>query len=151
MTQEDYCSFEIAKLLKERGFDEPFFFFYRTDDEVKNIHHACVVKPLSYYQISYYRKCIANEVVNAPTHQMAMKWLRKIHNIFISINLTFSEDPNKYPPLYYVYVFDTKTGKSLIKYDEINLLVDENKQPRCFEEPEQAIEAALKYSLEKLI
>ena len=29
MIQEAYCSYEIAKLLKEKGFSEPCFYYYK--------------------------------------------------------------------------------------------------------------------------
>lgn len=78
MVTEDYVSFEVAKLLKEKGFNEPFYFFYRTDDRI--IHHVVRAKPLVYDN-----KAIDDEVISAPTLQMVMKWLREAHNIFISI------------------------------------------------------------------
>lgn len=125
MITEDYCSPGLAQALQAKA-KELFKYYHLADDE----------------KIGLYKTV---------THQRARRWLREIHNIFISINLTLTEDPDKYPPMYYVYIDDTKTGKSLIKYDETNLLVDENKQPRCFAEPEQAVEAAIKYCLENLI
>ena len=42
----EFVSFEIAKKLKDLGYNIPFFFFYRTDDRL--IHHAMVCKPLVY-------------------------------------------------------------------------------------------------------
>ena len=138
---EDYISFEVAKLLKEKGFNISNISLGIKNwiccmyDENGNIHWGI-------YDKNWYFRI---------THQMAMGWLREVHNIFISINLTLTVDPDKYPPLYYGYILDTKTGESLINYDETNLLVDENKQPRCFEKPEQAIKAGLKYVLENLI
>ena len=143
MITEDYVSNEVAKLLREKGFDEPCYAYWVEDENrliisqsmhsIRNITNPCFFGPA------------------APTPQMARKWLRKTHNIFISVNLTITEDPDEYPPFYYVYILDTKTGESLIKYDETNLLVDEDKLPRCFEEPEQAVDVALKYTLENLL
>ena len=75
--EEAYCSFEVSELLKEKGFDEKFYFFYRTDDDVKNIHHAVIAQPLEY------SKKIDDEVIAAPTHQMACAWLRKKKGIAI--------------------------------------------------------------------
>ena len=40
MNEKDFVSFEIAVKLKDKGFSIPFYFYYRTDDAVKNIHHA---------------------------------------------------------------------------------------------------------------
>ena len=58
MITEDYVSFEVAKLLKEKGFDS---------DE-------CEVHYDSYNHQEY-------EI----TLQMAMKWLREVHKIHIEI------------------------------------------------------------------
>lgn len=52
---EDYVSFETAKLLKEKGFDEKVISFYPPGD------------------------------IQRPTLQMAMKWLRERHDIAINI------------------------------------------------------------------
>ena len=59
MITEDYVSFETAKLLKEKGFNE------RT-----NMPH-----------IDDYQRLVCY----IPTLQMAMKWLREEHNIAISV------------------------------------------------------------------
>ena len=53
MITEDYVSFEIAKLLKEKGFNEKVISFYPLGD------------------------------IQRPTLQMAMKWLREVYNIDI--------------------------------------------------------------------
>lgn len=79
--EEDYCSFELSKLLKEKGLDTEFVFFYRTDEEGKYIHHANTLQPISY-------KIADDEVVAAITHQMAMKWLREKKNIYIQIRFS---------------------------------------------------------------
>ena len=42
----EFVNFEISKRLKDLGYNVPFFFFYRTDDQL--IHHAMVCKPLVY-------------------------------------------------------------------------------------------------------
>ena len=69
---EDYVSFETAKLLKEKGFDEPCWNYYY-DSKLEH----------------YFRPVKNNEWplnrVSAPTHQMVLKWLREVHGIFISI------------------------------------------------------------------
>jgi hypothetical protein len=59
---EDYCSFEVAKLLKEKGFKEDV-------TELNKLLFKEGEKPV--LQI---------------THQKAMKWLREMHNIHIGIN-----------------------------------------------------------------
>jgi hypothetical protein len=72
MITEDYVSFETAKLLKEKGFDEDVLAVYIYDNlfvkgENKIVNTANV------------------PIIPAPTLQMAMKWLREVYNIDISI------------------------------------------------------------------
>jgi len=116
---EDYCSFEIAKLLKEKGFDEPCWNYY----DLKLEHYFRPVK----------NKEWPLNRVSAPTHQMVLKWMREVHKIHVVI----------YPYADYScdnYQFDVyKDGKFVVSkdYGYINY--------------EQAVEAALKYTLENLI
>ena len=76
---EDFTPFELAVKLKEKGFDIPFYFYYRTDDKL--IHHAMVTKPLVYCDK------IDDEVVCAPTISQVLKWLREEKKIYIEIFL----------------------------------------------------------------
>lgn len=76
---EDFISYELAVKLKDLGYNTPFFFFYRTDDQL--IHHAMVGKPL------VYGENIDNEVVIAPTIYQVLKWLRKEKNLHIAVNI----------------------------------------------------------------
>lgn len=68
MITEDYVSFETAKLLKEKGFDEPCIYVYRHDGS-EDIWDAD-------------KEDIACQ---KPTLQMAMKWLREVHKIEIRV------------------------------------------------------------------
>lgn len=70
----EFVSFEIAKKLKDLGFNEPFFFFYREDDEDKCVHCVDINKPL-----------INDKVIIAPTISQVLKWLRKEKKILITI------------------------------------------------------------------
>lgn len=65
MINEDYVSFETAKLLKEKGFD-----------------WEC--KTMKFYPEPDYDQ-ESPDGVSAPTLQTAMKWLMEIHQIFIHI------------------------------------------------------------------
>jgi hypothetical protein len=79
MITEDYVSFETAKLLKEKGFDEECSCFY--DNIVDYGTPGLEVDGRLYYENS----ALDDEEYAAPTLQMAMKWLREVHNIFICI------------------------------------------------------------------
>ena len=74
---EDYVSYKIAKLLKEKGFNEPCIGFYNPID-------GCFFEASMRKSWDYNR----HGSINAPTHQMALKWLREVHNIFIEINIS---------------------------------------------------------------
>ena len=71
---EDYVDFQTAKLLKEKGFDEPTTGTYYKDGTFEclslNRWNSKFVTPIS-----------------APTLQMACKWLREEHNIDILITI----------------------------------------------------------------
>lgn len=81
MITEDYVSFEIAKLLKEKGFDEKCTHYYKNEKYLVD---------LGYTNIHSYTNSNLVEEYAAPTLQMAMKWLREMHHI--TIGITFSLD-----------------------------------------------------------
>ena len=145
MIKETYCSFEVAKLLKEKGFNVPTHAFYNPKKSYTLKFDPCLIDRN------------AGIYISAPTHQMAMAWLRETHNIFIDVHLSFAEDPDAYPAAYYVYILDAKSGNSLLEkadsISELNPLMDVNNHnvPIKFDSSEEAVEAALKYTLENLI
>ena len=56
-----FLPYDMSVKLKEKGLNIPFYFFYRTDDVDKQIHHSTSTKALEYSN-----KIIDNEVVIAP-------------------------------------------------------------------------------------
>ena len=79
---EDYVNFETAKLLKEKGFDEPCHCLWNNPSNGSPYNSVCE-------DIMTYED-IDPEVVHhwylCPTLQMAMKWLREKHNLWIDID-----------------------------------------------------------------
>ena len=78
MIPERYCSFEVSKLLKEKGFNEEVRTYYQFDNETKEtelIHDDRLDTPNLW----------SGDYVSAPTHQTAMDWLREIHKLHIEI------------------------------------------------------------------
>lgn len=74
MIKEDYVSFEIAKLLKENGFEQNTNLLpYYTDNG--NLFTG----DINTSHIRYYN------AASAPTLQMVMKWMREVHNLHICI------------------------------------------------------------------
>ena len=137
MVEEDYCSYEVAKLLKEKGFNEKCRGGYHS--EFDDNDNSIIM--LEEWMTQPYNNDFVDEgfLCSAPTHQMAMKWLREVHNICITI----------YP--------DKVKGYEAVLYnikDDVEIIL----QSFCiygshiFEDSyEEAVEAALKYSLENLI
>jgi len=68
MIKEDYVSFEVAKLLKDKGFEQ-----YKCRHSYDSKGMFKWSDNLDPYECS------------APTHQMAMKWLREVYNINIEM------------------------------------------------------------------
>ena len=124
MIEEDYVSFEIAKLLKEKGFDEcPL---YRYDDCGQFWAQGGYDKTKKWH-------------FPAPTLQMAMKWLRNVHKLFIFISPWIMRENNIQ---YYFEIREIKTNDFEVIYDHTS------KELSSYE---KACESAIKYCLENLI
>lgn len=134
---EDYCDFETAKLLKEKGFNEKCLRTYFGDGIMSRIFDD---------KDEIYNENLLPSVVAAPTLQMAMKWLREKHKLFIDITAAmedYIEDGVvKYKDPYYTWeVFSLEIGETLCFGEAQNV-------KKSYEE---ACEAAIKYTIENLI
>jgi len=125
--KEDYVSFEIAKLLKEKGFDWECLSWYSTKG---NLYHYADSFEMDLDGII--------ELCSAPTLQMAMKWLREAHNLHITIKPYITNEGFMYA--YEIHKFE--------QYKYMVLLV---KAKAGFENNENACEDAIKYCLTNLI
>ena len=125
---EDYVSFEIAKLLKEKGFDAKCdkCCVYFADDDIRVLN-------LKYPKSA---QLLIEDRYPCVTIQMAMKWLREVHNIFIQITVDFSDGAY---PMYDVCVVDLARCTSII--------INGYNRYSC----EEAIKAGIKHCLENLI
>ena len=129
MIQEDYVSFEVAKLLKEKGFNECFCSkSYYANEQVDIKHNTD-----NYFE----------EICLAPTLQMAMKWLRLTHKIYIQA----------FAPVYDMDCAELGVTYNVIITNLANqcLAFDTPLEDIEYNSPEEAHEAALKYCLENLI
>lgn len=130
---EDYVSYEVAKLLKEKGFDEPCRTSYSLESKKLNEEEASLDWSTKWYPI----------VISAPTHQTALKWLREEKHYYIQIMLDSWALGGHLG--YYIVIQDINSD-----FEECSPHVnDENTV--FFKTYEEAIEAALKYVLENLI
>lgn len=137
MLTEDYVDFETAKLLKEKGFDAPCMGRYSVRS--KEFHLDCT------------KMCNNGGLFEcaAPSHAMAMKWLREVHNIVIGVNVlnennkgnTDYSNPDRW---WYFWEFTDTKGvyKEELQPDPLS---------NEYSTYEEAAEAAIKYCLENLI
>ena len=137
--KEDYCGFEISKLLEEKGFDEycraEWLEYIGGSSKGKTYltecgrglqHDSCSntsLKKFNYDGQMFYA---------APTLQMAMKWLREVHNIFIQIEL-YSKNND------YCFELFQNTHRLMVEKREV------------YNSYESACESAIKYCLTNLI
>ena len=131
---EDYVSFETAKLLKDKGFNEYLSTYY---DEDTLIQESIIRRDWNN------DKFVAN-CITAPTLQMAMKWLREEHNIIVIV------EP---------HVFNPQAGRAT--QFSFSVWVEDNYVDPYFDDPEHQFESfstyektcdvAIKYCLTNLV
>ena len=133
MIKEAYVSFEVAKLLKEKGFVESCYGRYSVRSKE---FHLDTTKPCNNG---------SNFLYCAPTHQMALQWLREhgLHiNAPISYDYSVDADGNEVDRwTFYMFEIYSSFSGNLIYTEEVNE----------YDSYEEAIEAALKYCLKNLI
>ena len=136
--KEAYVSFKVAKLLKEKGFNEELRTYYNEEGDELELHDDFCNISNSEWDSNYITYldfyCVR------PTQQMAMQWLRKEKMIFISPFPTFKSSPTFKSMLPYSWRVDIKNcfGEELGgNYEYITY--------------EDAVEAALEYVLTYLI
>lgn len=136
MIKERYCSFEVSELLREKGFDEPCRAVY--EEKILRINTLCdyVNSELSSY-------------VCAPTHQMAIDFLREVYGIFIQIErdnqyyqgrevvpMSKHDIERGHTPEYYATIYDAKSKTYVTEH---------------FNGYGECVESAIDYCLTKLI
>ena len=119
---EDYCSFEVAKLLKEKGFDEKTLSYYEDNVLCHGDWYEWNRSPLGH--------------IAAPTLQMAMKWLRELHKLHIGIE--------RGPKGYHIAIETIPLGV-------VTYVTREITGTSYVDSPEDGVDTALKYCLENVI
>lgn len=117
MIKEAYCSYEVSKLLKEKGFDWETNWYYDLKGACEPFSAWVEAKPYEYSPM--------------PTYQMACAWLREEKGIFFCVYPDYPISKN-----YMVEFYDNGVPSGVFgNYEDYN----------------EAVEAALKFSLENLI
>ena len=152
MIQEDYVSFEVAKLLKEKGFDELTDLVWYEHPPV--CYHG---KPIMDYFYGGREKGTGIEVhfkfknsdiiaeyhsgvYSAPTLQMAMKWLREVHGLAIIIKPNWHEGDMRNPCFWWYEIWGLITTERDYSCEGLGRGTYE-----------KAAEEAIRYCLENLI
>lgn len=130
MLTEDFCSFEVAKLLKEKGFDELCIFKYNSEGVRMKAGVA-----IDEWQNSE----LDDNEYSCPSQSMAMRWLREVHKLAFIISPQWAEGDMRNPCRWYWEI------RGL---EDIGLDVYSNPLCNTYEE---AVEAACIYSLKNLI
>ena len=169
MVTEDYVSFEVAKLLKERGFDEATHWFYKTITYLGTEANNVCIKSLNGIEDEPFNNSIFGFDLNGedtgeyamPTLQMVMKWLREVHHILLVVDYEYECDTTPYFFKMYRLGKNGKPERVTVKgvsYDKDNNATEHIVGYRDWERSkgdysnyEQAAEAAIKYCLENLI
>ena len=146
MITEDYVSFEVAKLLKEKGFDEPctyLWFFEKTNNPEVDDNGVYKIPIKNHTENDYWNNTSIElfkkeseywndniDIFACPTLQMTMKWLREEHKIDMWVECHNSNRRYK------GYIHSEQRGDEALFYEDTY---------------EEACEAAIKYCLENLI
>ena len=128
MIAEDYCSYEVAKLLEEKGFPigEHLYMYVNKDGKLMTDHQACLTMTNEEYRTFF------DDYIPTVTQALAMKWLRGNKGLFINIGQSKCMNaPIKYR--FSIWKDVTYIGKSGDTGD--------------YSTYEEAVEAALKYCL----
>ena len=131
MIKETYWSFEVAKLLKEKGFNDYVRQYYVFDYKfniAEFVHDDREDNP-NEFGSDYYA---------APTQQMAMARLRKVHQIAIVIDCWFGGER-----------YISWHGKIMCYGDDLK--TQQDVELPYLATYEEAVEAAIKYCLTNLI
>jgi hypothetical protein len=125
-----YCTFEQARKLKEKGFDEKCLQGYNT-----------LEKYLGELIVNFPNKNTDNIVISAPEQWQVVEWLRINHGLWVGIY--YHNDNNKYQ-----YIIDLLKLHSIKNWLFDGDTIDNGKQ---FNSPQEAYSAAFDYILKELI
>ena len=140
MNIEDYVNFEIAKSLKQKGFNWGCISYYEHFSSNVTLYSGMVPE----WSDSYIDHNKIESRYSRPTLQMAMKWLREVHKLWITITFHWHTVDGETTLYYSPYIM-------LSEYKNV-VLEDKNSfKTKLFSTYEQACEAAIKYCLEKLV
>ena len=130
MIEEDYVSVEVAKLLKEKGFDETTLGYYLYDED--ELYFDRFSDDWNSNHVGY---------ISAPTLQRERKWLREKHHLHIETRITNHSMSDMVNIIKYYWVMtNTETGR----WCDESTVYDIKPFDKSEEAEEDAIRIALK-------
>lgn len=120
--KEPYCPFEVSKLLKNKGFGVPTLKYYMGSGKIYTWE----------VPTDGNHKNFTKEIYSAPTHALAIEWVRINFEVYISPS--YAEGNKKY-------------GYQIFTLDDSYMIA----QMYSYSSPEEAAEAGLLYVIENLI
>ena len=129
MITEDYVSFETAKLLKEKRFNERTYCYFTLEGEIRE----------SLGSAPWNNSIDETGPICAPTLQMTMKWLREVYNLEI---YPYHNDPT--------IINNSKWWFEIIKWPNSSFEY-ESEEDEEYDTYEEACESAINYCLKNLI
>lgn len=118
---EDYCSAEVSLLLRDNGFNEPCRVYYERDFDDEDLWYLHEYIDDDFKSNDKRRE----DEVNAPTLQMAMKWLYEKYKIFIQITPTIGENGDEVfvAAIYNYGMYHDRVGKNSV-YSTIQTAIE---------------------------
>ena len=146
---EDYVSFEVAKLLKEKGFPQEYDTYnamvYNEEDYDQEYEVQRMVLQTTHVKagtLCNHPVGVPDPKCYAPTLQMAMKWLREVHNYIIMIDYDSYETADE-DGVVTGYSFTVQKKENPTKYEYIHNW--------AYDTHEEATEEAIRYCLTNFI
>ena len=128
INHEYYVSLEVAKLLKEAGFDWKCIRYYQNDDETL---YGPLVEQYKLVETNFNVAPVYMNQYSAPTIEVAQTWLREVKNYdtFVVVDDSYGE------------------YASCLLHNKVN----EDDYYECFNTYEEALEEGIKKALELIL
>jgi len=136
--EKEFVNYEIALILKEKGFMEECFGFYYYDGTFEK------------YRLVYEES--SNDYlnsINAPLWQQVLEWLNVVHNIEVDA-LRYTYSGGVYQGkcyMWFVNQYDPKYNHELEENDEHWILNERKSQDYDFKDKREAIKEGIIYAL----
>ena len=138
INHECYVSLEVAKLLKEAGFD------WEVNHRWQNWSNYADTTPFFLNALDYYEDSnddVSDDAFSAPTIEVAQKWLREVKGIWCEVTICFVMEDALMKTKYHVQCISTDYNNSEM-FDCHNIETDT---------PEAAQEAGIKKCLKIIL